>query len=101
MGLPDAVSRPLPLFLNVVSAPAFSADFDLDGDVDGEHLNDWRGDFGMNADNDGEADGADFLEWGQQLGSQQATPASGAVPEPGAALLAMVAMPACRRRLAM
>jgi hypothetical protein len=73
--------------LQVVSAPIFSADFDLDGDVDGDDLDVWMASFGVSdgadADNDGDSDGADFLSWQQQLGSVPAVIASGAVPEPG------------------
>ncbi|HEX6963300.1 MAG TPA: hypothetical protein VF175_15645, partial [Lacipirellula sp.] len=74
--------------LAVVSAPTFTADFDNDGDVDGDDLQQWQGDFGENAlsdaDDDGDSDGADLLAWQRQLGSGLA-PAGGisaAVPEP-------------------
>jgi T5SS/PEP-CTERM-associated repeat protein len=63
--------------------PAFTADFDEDGDVDADDLNQWQGDFGENAlsdaDNDGDSDGADFLAWQQQFGSPP--PPAVAVPE--------------------
>jgi len=88
--------------------PNFAADFDEDGDVDGDDLDEWREDFGMNADsdadNDGDSDGADFLVWQRQLGSVPAVPAGGAVPEPAPAVMLLAApllwpMPHTRRRL--
>ncbi len=71
--------------------PVAAADFDEDGDVDGDDLIQWRGDFSFNgesdADGDGDSDGADFLAWQQQLGSSGADPNAAAVPEPGGVLL--------------
>jgi hypothetical protein len=69
-----------------------AADFDEDGDVDGDDLTQWQGDFGpsasSDADNDGDSDGADFLAWQQQLGGGlPATDAAVVVPEPASALL--------------
>jgi len=80
-------------------AAGFSADFDGDGDVDGDDLDQWEGDFANNgnsdANGDGDSDGADFLAWQRQFGSG-VSPLSGgavtAVPEPGALLLSMLAM---------
>jgi len=102
----DVVYTATAVQLHVVNAPIFTADFDEDGDVDGDDLTEWRGDFGVNgdsdADNDGDSDGADFLAWQQQLGSgAPATSASAAVPEPSAALAALSAMAALvmRRQL--
>jgi hypothetical protein len=90
----DVVYSPTLVQLQVVNAPIYSADFDLDGDVDGDDLTQWEGDFGVNdlsdADNDGDSDGADFLAWQQQVGSVPAVPAGAVVPEPGA--LAMCAL---------
>jgi hypothetical protein len=82
--------------LSVVSAPTFGADFDDDGDVDGDDLAQWRGDFGANgssdADNDGDSDGGGFLAWQRQFGGGAPTiSASEAVPEPGALALASLA----------
>ncbi len=52
----------------VVAAPA---DFDNDGDVDGNDLAQWEGNFGPNAnadaDGDLDSDGADFLAWQRQF----------------------------------
>jgi T5SS/PEP-CTERM-associated repeat protein len=83
------------VFLNVVSA--YSADFDDDGDVDGDDLDQWAGDFGVNgmsdADNDGDSDGADFLAWQQQFGNgPPAAPAAHIVPEPSGLAMASLAM---------
>jgi hypothetical protein len=84
----------------VWSAPSATAtgDFDEDGDVDGDDLARWLGDFGVNnlsdADDDGDSDGADFLAWQQQLGSGvPATAAAAAVPEP--APLALISLAGC------
>ncbi|HEX6963188.1 MAG TPA: hypothetical protein VF175_15080 [Lacipirellula sp.] len=78
-----------------ISAPGIPGDFDHDGDVDGDDLAQWQGDFGANgfsdADADGDSDGADFLVWQRQLGSIAATAVADAVPEPSAATLAMAA----------
>jgi hypothetical protein len=86
----DVVYSPALVQLVVVNAPIFSADFDLDGNVDGDDLAQWRGDFGVNgmsdADNDGDSDGADFLAWQQQFGSVPAAPVADVVPEPAAAV---------------
>ena len=70
----------------------FSADFDLDGDVDAADLAQWQGDFGQNggsdADRDGDSDGFDFLAWQQQLGSGSASVAiTQSVPEPTSSTL--------------
>jgi hypothetical protein len=61
-----------------------TADFDDDGDVDGDDLNVWKPAFGQDANadanGDGFSDGADFLVWQQELGST--APPVSAVPEP-------------------
>jgi autotransporter-associated beta strand protein len=77
-------------------APAFTADFDGDGDVDANDLSQWQGDFGVNAlsdaDNDGDSDGADFLAWQQYFGSGQSPNSHLApVPEPTTLVLLMFA----------
>ena len=94
--------------LSVVSTgPAFSADFNNDGKVDGADLTTWKqsyGGAGADATGDGVSDGADFLKWQQQFGSGvPATAAVGAVPEPasialiGLAATAMAAYGRSRR----
>ena len=69
----------------------FTADFDRDGDVDGDDLTQWEGDFGQNddsdADLDGDSDGNDFLAWQRQYGSGLPLAASTAVPEPSSTML--------------
>jgi hypothetical protein len=81
--------------------PSLPADFDNDGNVDGDDLAQWRGDFGENglsdADGDNDSDGADFLIWQRTLGSTPlATTASGSaangVPEPNCIALFAVAL---------
>ncbi len=92
------VTLPLPLTYELVYTssevtlqfmPLFSADFDLDGDVDHDDFTQWQGDYGLNgdsdADRDGDSDGDDFLAWQQQLGSSHS--AVTAVPEPASAVL--------------
>ena len=81
----------------------FTADFDDDGDVDGDDLTQWRGDFGVNAlsdaNGDGDSDGADFLTWQQQFGSgPPVTAASAPVPEPATLMLILAAAGLCARR---
>jgi hypothetical protein len=70
------------------------ADFNDDGVVNGADLTVWRNAHGTNAngdaDGDGDSDGNDFLLWQRTLGSGGATGAAGAVPEPGAAVLALL-----------
>lgn len=84
--------------LSVVEGIAYSADFDDDGDVDGDDLSKWQGDFSENglsdADNDGDSDGGDFLAWQRQLGSGlPALAAVQSIPEPCA--LALISMAGC------
>lgn len=71
--------------------PIDTADFDGDGDVDGDDLEDWQAAFGQtangDADDDGDSDGHDFLEWQRQFGSGQSISANVAVPEPAGILL--------------
>nr|MBA3484680.1 VCBS repeat-containing protein [Pirellulales bacterium] len=72
-------------------------DFNGDGQVDSADLAQWQGDFGVNAlsdaNLDGLSDGADFLWWQRQLGNgvPAATATSATVPEPGAAILVLLA----------
>ena len=73
----------------------YSADFDGDGDVDGDDLSIWQGAYAMDeagdADTDGDTDGADFLLWQQQYtGSLSLVNAATAVPEPTAVTLALL-----------
>lgn len=73
------------VLLSVISP--FTADFDLDGDVDAADLAQWQSDYGTNgnsdADADADTDGRDWLAWQQQFGSGVPLAASQTVPEPG------------------
>jgi hypothetical protein len=90
------------LFLNVVAAD-LTADFDGDGDVDGDDLDQWQGDFAVNgmsdSDGDGDSDGADFLAWQRQFGASAFDSAVGAVPEPNLHRLLLFGLPAIAFRL--
>ncbi|MBA3484594.1 MAG: hypothetical protein H0T51_22550 [Pirellulales bacterium] len=84
--------------LKVVTPGLFAADFDEDGDVDGNDLVRWRTHFGAgtthmqgNSDGDADVDGADFLTWQRQLGSATTFASSTAAPEPVTALMLAVA----------
>ncbi len=87
----------------------FEADFDEDGDVDGDDLTRWRNNFGLgtthmtgDADADNDSDGDDFLIWQRQLGSHPAVAVSANVPEPTTSVLAVLVLAAGalrRRRL--
>jgi hypothetical protein len=91
------------------AAPA-PGDFNADGVVNAADLERWSAGAGMtygathwhgDANGDQMVDGADFLVWQQRLGSvTPATAAAGAVPEPGAAVLMLLASGAmlARRR---
>lgn len=93
-------------FLYPVSGQAPSADFDGDGNVDGNDLRDyWMSNFGTgagaDADGDGDSDGVDFLVWQRQLGKMAEVPApSSAVPEPATIFLvvATASLGRCRRQ---
>jgi arylsulfatase A-like enzyme len=76
--------------------PASVADFNDDGIVNGQDLVAWKSAFGVSpgadADGDGDTDGHDFLAWQRELGDTSATLAASAVPEPTAAVLAVLAL---------
>ena len=89
------------------AATPLNGDYDGDGDVDGDDLVVWKGEFGQggphmaDGDGDGDADGADFLIWQRELGLPGQGAAVGAIPEPaGLALLVvgLIARPAAVRR---
>ncbi len=72
-----------------------AADFDDDGDVDGDDLAIWQAGYATgtlheqgNADGDGDVDGRDFLIWQRSYGwGVEGLVASTSVPEPGSFLL--------------
>ncbi len=71
---------------SILPASAFkmqAGDFNGDGVVDGLDLDVWKRGFGPNFD------GADFLEWQRQLGSETVTP-SAPVPEPSSAKICIL-----------
>jgi hypothetical protein len=87
--------------------PLASADFNSSGAVNAADLELWRTGFGKdtaavrvdgNADADGDVDGNDFLIWQRQVTTPNAaggsTPSVSAVPEPGTAGMALVALAA-------
>ncbi len=95
----DVIYTATAIELQVAVVPSFTADFDEDGDVDGNDLARWRDGFGTgsthiqgNADSDNDVDGADFLAWQRQLGSSAAATLFGTLPEP--ATLTLVALAA-------
>jgi hypothetical protein len=82
-------------FIEYLSGPVLAADFDGDGDVDGDDFLLWQGGFGTpsgalkedgDADDDGDVDGDDFLVWQSEFGSGEGA-GSAAVPEPAAIAL--------------
>lgn len=85
----------------IPNSPSNPADFNGDGNVDSEDLDDWKSSFpgvGADADGDGDSDGDDFLVWQRNV---QGTPEAGAVPEPSIVVLAgtaCLALVAARRR---
>ncbi|TWT92452.1 hypothetical protein Pla108_40770 [Botrimarina colliarenosi] len=87
------------------SGPAGDADFDSDGDVDGNDFLVWQQGFGLasqtnksagDSNGDGVVDGADLGVWSGQFGSVGSTALG--VPEPGALLLSGVALIAAAGR---
>jgi hypothetical protein len=76
-----------------------TADFDDDGNVDGDDLTVWTENIGptaaADANADGVTDGADFLAWQREFGLGITPPvgaAIAAVPEPGSAVLAAMSV---------
>jgi hypothetical protein len=78
----------------LLSVEAITADFDHNGVVNGDDLDEWQTAFGVDAaadaDGDGDSDGRDFLAWQRQLGSGVPHVLGVAVPEPSGILLAVV-----------
>jgi hypothetical protein len=79
--------------------PAYlAADFNEDGDVDGDDLMVWQAGFGMggdadrqqgDADGDHDVDGEDFVAWQRQFGNPRTVAATANVPE-GATLALLI-----------
>jgi hypothetical protein len=89
---------PTSVQLQVVTANFFSADFDHDGDVDSTDYDIWRHAYNLNqlgdANGDNLSDARDYVLWRKQFGSHSGAGAGlegASVPEPGAALLLLVA----------
>jgi hypothetical protein len=94
VGFGDASDFPAP--------PINAGDFDENNRVDAADLAAWKEHYGLatgavhadgDADRDFDVDGADFLLWQQDLGVGGPAP----VPEPAAAALFLLALPAARR----
>ncbi len=88
---PIDYSNPLKVTLEIANVSFFDADFDEDGDVDGNDLTRWQANYDTgsthmqgDADDDGDVDGRDFLIWQRQFGlGLPLTAASRSIPEPG------------------
>ncbi|WP_428307673.1 hypothetical protein [Lacipirellula sp.] len=98
----DVQYTPNAVMLAVVGGSFLAADFDKDGDVDSQDLTIWKGAFGAtalgDANGDAKTDGADYLVWQRQYGKFPAVASAAAVPEPAAALLALLAAPIALKR---
>jgi hypothetical protein len=83
--------------IEYVTGGSFQADFDVDGDVDGQDFLAWQRGFGIasgavksngDADGDGNVQGDDLAIWGNQFGTASGSAASvAAVPEPATLML--------------
>jgi hypothetical protein len=83
--------------LDFVPVAGVPGDFDHDTMVDDDDFNVWTTNFGTgtgaDADGDGDSDGVDFLTWQRNYGvGVPAAVSGGAVPEPGAAILAAIGL---------
>jgi hypothetical protein len=87
-------------FLLQIGRTLAAADFDEDGDVDGDDLTRWRSGVGVtgtathlqgDANSDLNVDGADFLVWQRQVGSVGSLVAAIAAPEPATGSLILAA----------
>ena len=110
IGAADAGREVVTLFTDLTAPSAlqtrFEADFDQDGDVDGDDFLVWQSNLGSqqataemgDADNDLDVDGNDFLIWQQQFGSAGGATGS-PIPEPATLgmLGLLVAFAAIRR----
>jgi hypothetical protein len=98
---PGSAFSPSRIVLSAFERIFLDADFDEDGDVDGDDLADWRAGFGASgsathaqgdADSDLDVDGNDFLVWQRQLGTSPGVAGATAIPEPGAPALSSLAV---------
>jgi len=103
----DIIYSPTSVILAYLAAPAFSADFDGSGIVDAADLAIWKMNFGLSpatmaqgdANGDGRVDGTDWMIWSRTLGPvPPGVPVTSPVPEPGAAVLLLMALAGWRRR---
>jgi hypothetical protein len=102
--LQDGQSTPTAGLVVYEAFPAGTADFDSDGDVDGADFLRWQRNVGAagaaatlangNANGDGVIDAADLAVWREQYGNVRpsAAAAVGAIPEPAAWLLGLMAL---------
>jgi Tol biopolymer transport system component len=82
--------------LKLVAGPSTDGDFDGDEDVDGRDFLAWQ-----RGESPDPLSAGDFADWKANFGTVPAAPATGAVPEPGAGLLALacgLAMVTLRKR---
>lgn len=95
-----------PIVGEVVYEPitALTADFDVDGAVDGTDFLIWQRGFGVNsgaqradgdANGDGAVNGSDLALWKAQFGSAAALPTAASVPEPSASVILGIALVMC------
>jgi hypothetical protein len=82
-------------FDDIFFTTVHEADFDLDGDVDGDDFLIWQASFGVDGggdgDGDGDTDGDDFLIWQTEFGSGSGL-AGAVVPEPASIVLLLAAL---------
>jgi hypothetical protein len=83
---------------SLTTAPTMpvAGDFNGDGLVDGNDLEEWQLGFGdgsgaADADGDGDSDGSDFLAWQRNLSGDATPAASAAIPEPATLSIFLVA----------
>jgi hypothetical protein len=92
-----SVTVPFTVYFDNIRVGEYNADFNNDGNVDGQDYNTWKTNFGTgtaaDADGDGDSDGQDFLVWQRQFGATGLNGAA-AVPEPATAALVGTALAA-------